>query len=132
MLRYINEKQIHNVHISENKFHQVLRLFCADLTSTQIAEVMQINRNTINRILQLLRTRILKLTEEESYFESGEIEVDKSYFGAKRVRGRRGQGAGGKTKVFGIKKRENKVYTQIVNNCSAGELVPIIKKTCSK
>ena len=89
---------------------------------------MQINRNTINRILQLLRTRILKLTEEESYFESGEIEVDKSYFGTKRVRGRRGQGAGGKTKVFGIKKRGDKVYTQIVNNCSAGELVPIIKK----
>ena len=128
MLRYINEKQIHNVHISENKFHQVLRLFCADLTSTQIAEVMQINRNTINRILQLLRTRILKLAESESYFEAGEIEVDESYFGSKRVRGKRGRGAGGKTKVFGMKKRGDKVYTQIVSNCSATELVPIIKK----
>ena len=31
-------------------------------------------------------------------------------------------------KVFGIKKRGNKVYTQIVNNCSASELVPIIKR----
>ena len=27
-----------------------------------------------------------------------------------------------------MKKRGDKVYTQIVNNCSAGELVPIIKK----
>ena len=70
----------------------------------------------------------MKLTEEESYFEAGEIEVDESYFGAKRVRGKRGRGAGGKTKVFGMKKRGDKVYTQIVSNCLAGELVPIIKK----
>ena len=102
--------------------------YCGYFTSTQIAEVTKINRNTINRVLQLLRARILKLTEEESYFEAGEIEVDESYFGAKRVRGKRGRGAGGKTKVFGMKKRDDKVYTQIVNNCSAGELVPIIKK----
>ena len=68
----------------------------------------------------------MKLAEEESYFEAREIEVDESYFGAKRVRGKRGRGA--KTKVFGMKKRENRVYTQIVNNCSAAELVPIIKK----
>ena len=27
-----------------------------------------------------------------------------------------------------MKKREDKVYTQIVNNCSASTLVPIIKK----
>ncbi len=69
----------------------------------------------------------MKLTEEKSYFEAGEIEVDESYFGAKRVRGRRCRGAGGKTKVFGMKKRGDNVYTQIVNNCSAAELVPIIK-----
>ena len=31
---------------------------------------------------------------------SGEIEVDESYFGAKRVRGKRGRGAGKKTSVF--------------------------------
>ena len=31
-------------------------------------------------------------------------------------------------KVFGMKKRGDKVYTQIVNNCSASELVPIIKR----
>ena len=30
-----------------------------------------------------------------------------------------------------MKKRVDKVYTQIVNNCSAAELVPIIKKLAS-
>ena len=121
-------KYIKHTHISEGKFREILRLFCADLTSTQIAEVAKVNRNTINRILQLLRKRIVELAESESCFEAGEIEVDESYFGAKRVRGKRGRGAGGKMKVFGMKKRGDKVYTQIVNNCSASELVPIIKR----
>ena len=36
-------------------------------------------------------------------------------------------------KVFGMKKRGNKVYTQmIVNNYSASELVPIIKTVSTK
>jgi transposase len=121
-------KYIKHTHISEGKFREIVRLFCADLTSTQIAELAKISRNTINRILQLLRKRIVELAEAESCFEAGEIEVDESYFGAKRVRGKRGRGAGGKMKVFGMKKRGDKVYTQIVNNCSASELVPIIKR----
>ena len=59
----------------------------------------------------------MKFTEAESYFETGKIEVDESYFVAKRVRGKRGRGAGDKTKVFCMKKRGDKVYMQIVNNC---------------
>ena len=31
---------------------------------------------------------------------SGEIEIDESYFGSKRVRGKRGRGAANKTPVF--------------------------------
>ena len=46
----------------------------------------------------------------------------------KRIKGKRGRGSGFKTKVFGMKKRGDKVYTQIVDNCSASTLVPIIKK----
>jgi len=37
-----------------------------------------------------------------------------SLFGARRVRGRKGRGAGGKTIVFGILERQGKVYTKIV------------------
>jgi hypothetical protein len=35
----------------------------------------------------------------------GQIEVDESYFGARRVRGKRVRGARGKTIVFGLLKR---------------------------
>ena len=58
----------------------------------------------------------------------GEIEIDESYFGAKRVRGKRGRGASGKQPVFGMLKRDGKVYTQIVKNCFASELIPILSQ----
>ena len=58
---------------------------------------------------------------------SGKIEVDESYFSAKIVRGKRGRGAGKKTPVFGMLKRNGCVYTQVVKHCSAKELLPIIK-----
>ena len=44
------------------------------------------------------------------------------------VRGKRGRGASGKQPVFGMLKRDGKVYTQIVKNCSASELIPILSE----
>ncbi len=58
---------------------------------------------------------------------SGEIELDESYFGATRVRGKRGRGAAGKTPVFGVLKRHGKVFVSIVKNCSKAELMPIVQ-----
>jgi transposase-like protein len=57
----------------------------------------------------------------------GEFECDESYFGAKRVRGKRGRGAAGKTPVFGLLKRDGKVFVTVVKNCSKEELMPVIK-----
>ena len=56
------------------------------------------------------------------------FKIDESYFGAKRVRGKRGRGAANKTSVFGMLKRDGRVYTQIVKNCSASELIPILSE----
>ena len=58
---------------------------------------------------------------------SGEIEADESYFGAKRIRGKRGRGAGGKTIVFGLLKRGVSVYTEIVPDASKSTLQAIIR-----
>jgi len=89
----MKNRYIKRTHISESKFRQLLKLFCEDLTATQISKLMRIERKTINRIIQLIRERIVELAEKESCFSTGEIEVDESYFGAKRVRGKRGRGA---------------------------------------
>ena len=59
--------------------------------------------------------------------ENGEVELDESYFGVRRVRGLRGRGARGKIPVFGMLKRREKVYAQIVKSCFISGLMPIIK-----
>ena len=112
--------------ISRAKFRQILRLFAVDLTAVQIAELVQLNRNTVNRYLTLIRQAVASYCESKSPF-SGEIELDESYFGARRIRGKRGRGAFGKTIVFGIYKRNGCVYTEIVPNCSRRTLYAIIK-----
>ena len=57
----------------------------------------------------------------------GVVEVDESFFGARRVKGRRGRGAYGKTVVFGIFERQGHVYTEIVPDCSKPTLQGIIR-----
>jgi transposase-like protein len=57
----------------------------------------------------------------------GAVELDESYFGPRRVRGKRGRGAGGKTIVFGLFKRGAQVYTEIVPDCSKKTLQAIMR-----
>ncbi len=57
----------------------------------------------------------------------GVVEVDESLFGAKRVKGKRGRGAYGKTPVFGIFERDGQVYTEIVPDCKKVTLQGIIR-----
>jgi len=122
----MKNKYINRSKISEAKFRQILRYFTEDFNSTQTSKLTGISRITISNIYQKLRHLMLKLTEYEEKL-SGEIEADESYFGARRVRGKRGRGAKGKVPVFGLLKRNGKVYTIIVKNCERKQLMPIIK-----
>ena len=122
----IKNKYANRSKISEKKFRQIVRLFCLDLDALQIASVTGLNRNTINRYLKAIRERIADHCQQQSPF-SGEVEVDESYFGAHRVKGRRGRGAFGKTIVFGIFKRNGCVYTEIVSNCTRLTLQRVIR-----
>ncbi len=112
--------------ISEAKFRQIIRYFAVDLDASQITKLVALNRKSVNRYLRAIRERIAELCETQSPF-SGEIEVDESYFGARRVKGKRGRGASGKTIVFGVLKRHGKVYTEIVPDCSKATLQAVIR-----
>ncbi|MEO9885098.1 MAG: IS1595 family transposase, partial [Balneola sp.] len=68
-------KYIFRSRISEAKFRQILRLFCLDLTATQIAAVVGISRNSINKYLKGIRIEIARYCESTSPV-SGQIEVD--------------------------------------------------------
>ena len=119
-------KYIKRSRISERQFRVLLQHFCLDDTATRTALATGISRQTINRIFSLLRTRIRSLCEQESPL-GGEVEVDESYFGARRVRGKKGRGAHGKIPVIGLLKRGGKVYTSIVKDCSRSSLMPVIQ-----
>ncbi len=112
--------------ISAKKLREIIKYFSIDLDATQTAQLSGISRNTINRYYRLIREKIAQHCEESSPM-SGQIEVDESYFGPKRVKGKRGRGAGAKTIVFGIFKRKGKVYTEIVPDCSRDTLQGIIR-----
>ena len=105
--------------------------FCADLGAIQACKITRLNRNTLNRYYSIFREKIAQHCEKVSPLK-GQIELDESYFGAKRVKGRRGRGALGKIAVFGILKRGDRVFTQIVKNCSKAELMGIIDKCVSR
>ena len=112
--------------IAEKKFRQLIRCFAMDFTATDTAEMTGVSVRSVNNIYLKLRARLAESCELASPLQ-GAVEVDESYFGARRVRGKRGRGAYGKTIVFGVLKREGKVYTEIVPDCSKPTLQGIIR-----
>ena len=112
--------------ISEQKFREILRFFAIDLTASDTAQLTGVSTRTVNNLFLKLRRRMADECEKHTPF-SGVVELDESYFGAKRIRGKRGRGAGGKTIVFGILKRDDQVYTEIVPNASKATLQKVIK-----
>ena len=104
-----------------------MKLFCADIPALTAAGLVGLSVQSTQSLYDGLRLRILNLAVEEARPFAGEVEIDESYFGPRRVRGKRGRGAGGKTPVIGLLKRGGKVFTEIVENCSKQALMPIIK-----
>jgi transposase len=123
----MTNRYIGDARISERKFKELLKMFCADVAALSASKLAVVNRKTSQRIYEVLRRRVVELAREEARPFTGEVEIDESYFGPRRVRGRRGRGAGGKTPVIGLLKRGGKVFTGVVKSCSRAELEPIIK-----
>jgi transposase-like protein len=113
--------------ISAKKFRQLLRYFALDLTATDVAQLTGLTRKSVTTIFGKIRRRIAEESERDSPLSAGEVEVDESYFGSRRVRGKRGRGASGKTIVFGLLKRDGRVYTEIVPDCKKATLQAIIR-----
>ena len=113
--------------LSEAKFREILKFFSTDIPALKTSELTNLNKNTVHDIYNKLRERLGEQSLKENEPFHGEIEVDESYFGAKRIRGKRGRGARGKIPVVGVLKRGGKVYTKIVENCSRQQIMPILK-----
>lgn len=117
--------------ISSRKFSLLVKCFALDLTATQTAKLIPLNRNTVNRYVAYLRNVLTTAAERERQQEkiTNGVEVDESYFGPRRQRGKRGRGAGNKIIVLGLLKRNGNVYAQIIPDASREEIMPIIRQT---
>lgn len=123
--------KIHNRRrISRQKYSIIFNSFVADTSALTASEIAGVNRKTADRYYRLFRSAIYERahTERKVCNLRNGIELDESYFGPRRVRGKRGRGAGRKIIVFGLLKRDGAVYTQIIPSTQRKEVMPIIRK----
>lgn len=124
--------QIHYGKLSGYKVGKILHHFVVDVEASKTAELLDLHRHTVEDYYTLFRELIV-LHQQQAFRQlSGIIELDESYFGARRMRGRhiklkRGRGTR-KQPVFGIYERGGRVYTEIVPNCSGAILQAIVER----
>ena len=112
--------------LSQYKQDRLIEHFVSGSTARTASKLVNVNKTTAAYYFHRLREIIALETENESML-SGEFEVDESYFGGTR-KGKRGRGAVGKVPVFGILKRDGKVYTQVIPDSAGKTLLPIIRE----
>ena len=112
--------------LSQYKQNKLIELFVAGVTARTVAELANVNKSTAAYYFHRLRLLIYQNSSHLEMFD-GEVEADESYFGGHR-KGKRGRGAAGKTAVFGLLKRNGKVYTVAVPNTQTATLLPIIRE----
>lgn len=98
--------------LSQYKQNKLIELFVAGVTARTAAQLVGVNKNTAAYYFHRLRLLIYHNSPHLGMFDG---EVDESYFGGQR-KGKRGRGAAGKVAVFGLLKRNGKVYTVTVPN----------------
>jgi transposase-like protein len=117
--------------LSDYKIKKILKCFCSDIDATKTAEILGLNRKTINHYFRIFREVIFEKQQQDLSLFFGEIELDEAYFGAKRLRGvnmpqKRGRGTW-KQAVFGVFERDGRVYTELIPNAKSETLRKVIR-----
>lgn len=123
--------------ISVHELKKIIKCFCVDIDATKTSELLGYNRKTVNHYFSIFR-KIIYTNRIEAFKEKigWEIEVDESYFWAKRKRWFAGKLKRWrwtlKQPVFWLIKRKDEngrveIYTEIIPNCKAVTLRPIIQ-----
>ena len=105
---------------------KLLEFFIAQVTARTAADLLGIQPNSAALFYRKIRQIIMHhLNQDAIEVFEGQIELDESYFGGAR-KGKRGRGAAGKVIVFGLLKRNGKVYTVIVFDTKSSTLMLVI------
>lgn len=118
----MKNKYLKGAHLSERKFRELLKLFCEDLTATQIANISDISRVTVNNYLKLIRTHIAKYCEEKNprYYNKGFMPFIPLSGLAIPVEN---EDTGNRKALFGIYKTEEKIYADVVMHNNSKEVI---------
>ena len=122
-LYYLNMRKSR---LSQHKQNRLIELFVAGSTARTAAALIDVNSKTSVYYFHRLR-EIIYLHDESVEQFAGEIEVNESYFGGSR-KGKRGRGAAGKVPVFGLLKRNGKVYAAMIADAKTNTLMPILRE----
>jgi len=127
---------LNDAKISWYRVKKIIECFCLDITASKTAVLLGLNRNTINHWYNVFRLAIYANQYREFERLFGEVELDESYFGGRRKRGftgklKRGRGTL-KQPVFGLLKRNGRVYTEIIPDCKKKTLQAVIKGKIDK
>jgi transposase len=100
----------HRAKISQARLRQLVRYFAVDLDASQIAQLMNLNRNTVNRYTRAIRERIAENCASE-WAVVDDTRIEASIWLARRIR-TQGGGAGGEVLLFRIFTCNGRIGTQ--------------------
>lgn len=119
----MKNKYLKGAHLSERKFRELLKLFCEDLTATQIANISDISRVTVNNYLKLIRTHIAKYCEEKNpwYYNNGYMPfIPINGLAVPLIET---EELSNKKALFGIYKHEDKIHAEVIMNPNSKEII---------
>jgi len=117
--------------ISTRQFRKFLQLFAKDFTALQIADLMNINRNTANLWINKIRMRILLIVEKEKLRNATNVQMDETYFTKTKEYFPKFKLPHEEIVVFGIIDSSGKVYAKVIPKANKAHVFPIIFECCA-
>jgi len=122
----VKNRYYYRSRIKEVQFRQLIRCFAMDYTATSTAESTHISIRSINTIYLKVRLRIAQFCELESPLQRA-AETNESSSGKQPVSIKRSRDTYHQTIIFGMLKHHDKIFTEIVPDCSRAILQAVIR-----
>jgi transposase len=112
----MKNRYLKGAHLTERKVRELMKLFCEDLTATQIANITGISRITVNAYFKLIRTHIAKFCEERNpfHYSNGTIAFIPLENGT--VKHSHANENGPRKSLYGIFKKDSFIHTEKLMN----------------
>lgn len=122
----LKNKYVRRAKITEAQFRKMIKYFVEDLSATQIAEKIELNRNTVNRYLNEIRVRITEFCDQCNPFHE-ELKEEQLATTVEADNDHKSTITEKISNNLGFIKRRGKVYAEMIANLSPNKLQNLIK-----